>query len=78
MLNEYVAITKNKTADNALLWWKDNEADFKWIARLAKKYLGVQASSAAVERMFSISGHIFSNKRRRLSINFYYDLVYFK
>ncbi len=26
----------------------------------AMKYLGVQASSAAVERMFSISGHKFS------------------
>ncbi len=31
----------------------------------AMKYLEVQASSTAVERMFSISGHKFSLKRRR-------------
>ncbi len=37
----------------------------------AMKYLGVQACSAAVERMFSISGHIFSLKRRRLYHVFY-------
>ena len=64
MLNQYLAKTKQKLTDNPLEWWKDNEEDFKWLAILAKKYLGVQASSAAVERMFSISGHIFSNKRR--------------
>jgi len=44
----------------------------------AKKYLGIQASSAAVERMFSISGHIFSLKRRRLREVMFSDLVYLK
>jgi hypothetical protein len=43
----------------------------------AIKYLGVQASSAAVERMFSISGHKFSLKRRRLGYAFFTDLVFF-
>ena len=39
-------------------------------------YLSVPASSA--ERMFSISGHIFSVKRRRLGIKYFTDLVYLK
>ena len=77
MINQYIAQTKTK-ADNPLFWWKANEHNFKCLASLAKKYLSVQASSAAVERMFSIAGHIFSNKRRRLAVKFYSDLVYFK
>jgi len=43
-----------------------------------KKYLGIPASSAAVERMFSISGHIFSLKRIRLGIKIFEELVLLK
>ncbi len=45
---------------------------------MAKKYLGVQASSAGPERMFSIAGHIFSDKRRRLGVRVFSDLVVLK
>ena len=44
----------------------------------AMKYLGVQACSAAVERMFSISDHKFSLKRRRLGYVFFKDLIFLK
>jgi len=43
----------------------------------AMKYLRVQASSAAVERMFSISGHKLSLKRKRLGYVFFTDPVFF-
>ena len=46
-----------------LEFWKVNEQKFKPLAMLANKYLGIPASSAAVERIFSISGHILSSKR---------------
>ena len=36
------------------------------------------ASSACVERMFSIAGHIFTLKRRRLGIQVFMDLVWLK
>jgi len=45
---------------------------------LAKKYLGVQASSAGPERMFSIAGHIFAEKRRKLGVRTFSDLVVLK
>ncbi len=38
----------------------------------------IPASSAAVERMFSICGHIFSIKRRRMSIKLFVTLVMLK
>jgi len=43
-----------------------------------QKYLGVQASSAAWERIFSTAGHIFSLKRRRMSLLLITKLVFLK
>jgi len=48
------------------------------LAPLEKRFLGVPASSASVERMFNISGHIGSNKRRRTSVYLYEHLVFLK
>ncbi len=59
-------------------FWKVNEQKFKPLAMLAKKYLGIPASSAAVERIFSISGHILSIKRRRMSVRWFSLLVFLK
>ena len=61
-----------------LLFWKMNETRFKELSKLAKKYLGVPASSAAVERMFSIAGHVFQTKRRKLGEIFFSTLVFLK
>ena len=47
----------------ALSFWKNYQSEFPRLALLAQKYLSVPASSASVERMFSISSHIFSVKR---------------
>ena len=45
---------------------------------LARKYLRIQASSAACERIFSFSGHIISIKRRLLGCQTFSDLVFLK
>ena len=71
-------VLSNVTELPALEFWKKEESSFPYLAKIAKKYLGVQASSVAVERMFSISGHIFSLKRRRLGDIMFADLVYTK
>ncbi len=42
------------------------------------KVLGVPATSASVERMFSIAGHVFQAKRRRTSSKLFSALVYLK
>ena len=56
-------------------WFERDEIN---LAKLAQKYLGVPATSAAVERMFSISGHILNNKRRTTGVQLYEDLVFCK
>ncbi|CAN0493112.1 unnamed protein product [Scytosiphon promiscuus] len=37
------------------------------LAKLARKYLAVQASSAASERLFSQAGLVLTDKRNRMS-----------
>ncbi len=48
------------------------------IAKLAKKYLAVPVSSAAVERICSFSGHILINKRRKTSPYLFSNFVILK
>ena len=62
MLEDYERASGDCVLKNPLEFWKKHEHMFSSLARLAKKYLSVQASSAACERMFSLSGHIFSCK----------------
>ena len=64
--------------ENPLEFWKVNENKYPLLATLAKKFLGVPASSASAERMFSIAGHIFSVKRRRMGIKLFERLVFLK
>ena len=39
--------------------WKSNQNKYSALARLASVYLSIPASSAPVERIFSLSGKIF-------------------
>jgi hypothetical protein len=54
------------------------EYKFPELARLAKKFFGVPASDAEVERMFNLSGHIFNPKHRSLGVDNYENLVFLK
>jgi hypothetical protein len=76
--NKNITLERFKQMTNNPPIYKLYELLFPSLATLAKKYLGVQASSCAVERMFSIAGHIFSVKRRRLGINYFTKLVLLK
>ena len=77
MVDNYLKAAK-ASALPALEFWKQYKNIFPHIASLAQKYLRVPASSAGPERIFSISGHIFSLKRRRLGAIFFSDLVFLK
>ena len=78
MINTYLAKLVAGQQYDALDFWRENEKTFPILAKLAKKYLSVPASTANVERMFSISGHIFSLKRRKLGSHIFSCLVFLK
>ncbi|XP_026828422.1 zinc finger BED domain-containing protein 1 [Ooceraea biroi] len=44
-------------------WWKNHEKRYPSIAKLAKTYLAIPASSAGSERVFSTAGNIVTAKR---------------
>ena len=70
MIESYIKTARSNSTMSTLAFWKQQQVVFPSLDTLAMKYLGVQASSAAVERMFSISGHIFSLKPSRLDYVF--------
>ena len=80
MLNDFTRLTTScrKETKCPLEFWSKYEMVYPELSKIAKKYLSVQASSAACERIFSIAGHIFSLKRRRLCHGLFSDLVFLK
>lgn len=49
-----------------LNWWDDNKQRFCALYNVAQNYLSCPAASVASESLFSVTGNIDSNKRRRL------------
>ena len=48
-----------------LKFWHDKRKQFKLLYKVSRQILCAPASQAPVERLFSISGHILSHRRRR-------------
>jgi hypothetical protein len=65
-LRMYRAMAKAPFGSDVLSWWKDHMGTFPRLARVARQYLGIPASSATVERIFSRAGSAMTNKRNRL------------
>ncbi|WP_461384565.1 hAT family dimerization domain-containing protein, partial [Devosia indica] len=53
-----------QSTSSVLDWWRVHQAAYPTVSILAAEYLCIPASSASVERMFSVNGHQL-NKRRR-------------
>ena len=63
---------------NPLEYWLDNQSKYPTLALLAKRYLSVPASSAPVERLFSIGGKILRNERCSMSDRTFERLMFVK
>ena len=49
-----------------LAWWKSREECLKVSSKLAKKYLGIVATSVPSERLFSQAGQVIVDRRARI------------
>ena len=47
-----------------LEWWAANEINFPALSVMARQYLGVPATSASAERLFSLAGRAFDDLRQ--------------
>lgn len=52
---------------NPLVWWKDHADDFPVVAKLARVFLSIPATSAPSERVWSEASQVISAKRASLS-----------
>lgn len=62
-LNMYLQAPGPDSEADPLEWWKLHGMNFPQIAKLAKKYLSIPATSSSSERAFSASGNIVTCKR---------------
>jgi hypothetical protein len=73
-------VSANSSADeqeyNPLHFWKHNYSLYPRLARIAKRVFAVPATSAAVEREFSLAGNIVTKKRSRLSPGTVNDIIF--
>ncbi len=58
-----------------LTFWRQNSSRFSSLAKVASKYLAMPASSAPVERLFSIAGKVFRADRCNLSVTRFQQLM---
>ena len=58
----------NFRKDDPLLWWRNHETYFPTIAKLARNYLCIPASTAPSERVFSTAKNILQKKRWRMHL----------
>lgn len=54
------------TAD-PLKWWKENGSRYPILSLMARKYLGIPATSVPCERLFSTAGMIITKQRARMT-----------
>jgi hypothetical protein len=53
--------------ESALNWWLRNETRYPLVATAARQYLAIPATTAPVERLFSLAGETMDPRRTRLS-----------
>ena len=61
-----------------LQYWQTNRETFPHLAKMAVHHLTVVASSAPVERLFSIAGKIFKPERALLSDTRFEELMFLR
>ena len=70
-----VGFNRVKILGGPLKWRAGKQSTFPTVAKLARKYLAVQASSAASKRLFS-GGNTITKKRNRLSGEMAADIIF--
>ena len=66
---KYLAENLISIDDNPLKWWKSNQFCFPILAKVAKQFLSISATSVPCERLFSTSGNIITPKQASLEPN---------
>src|SRR6266513_1782414 len=66
-INKYWNATDADESVKPLEWWKTHSSEYPNLAKLARDYLSIQASSVPCEQLFSIAGQVLCKSRNRLT-----------
>ena len=77
-VKDYLTTPCSTNDTNVLQYWKQKQTTHPCLTKLALQYLVVPASSAPVERLFSIGGKIFRPDRCRLTDQTFERLIFIK
>jgi hypothetical protein len=77
-LSEYMKLRVENVSACPLQWWREHKQFFPGLAVVARSFLCLPATSAAVERFFSASGLTISHLRTRLSSETVEQLLFLK
>jgi hypothetical protein len=64
--HRYLELPAAPMNTDPLEWWAANEINFPALSVMARQYLGVPATSASAERLFSLAGRAFDDLRQRM------------
>ena len=62
--HRYLELPAAPMNTDPLEWWATNEINFPALSVMARQYLGVPATSASAERLFSLAGRAFDDLRQ--------------
>jgi hypothetical protein len=77
-LDHYLRVKRDKTVKDAMVWWRKDHGMFPKMGKWYRDVGAVPASSAGVEREFSMAGDIVTKKRNRLSGKTISDIMQYK
>lgn len=77
-VDRYLAISQQAKSINALEWWNIYKKEFPILSELARKFLAIQATSAASEWLFSDAGNIMTAKRTSMKYDLFETLIFLK
>lgn len=75
-LQLYLAEPAVTHTSNPFSWWAANGSRFPQLARVARKFLAIPASSVASERVFSTAGLVVNTRRSALKPEHVEQLVF--
>ena len=77
-VEKYISEPVLSMGADVLSYWKTNEYKYENLAKIAKQYLAIPASSAPVERLISIAGKVFRPDRCSLTDKNFEKLMFIK